>query len=507
MALTREQFAELHSRGLSPQQIASFEAGNTPPTQSPQSTLRESRPVRDTFSGLAKSAGRVGLGLGTIGRSIQKTFGANIGGQEDSIFDTDSQARAKANDFLAPKSRAEQSAGFVGDVASMALPGSGVYKATSGLGFAGRMLGRGAFGGLSGTVQGGGDIDSDTAIGVGTEIAFPVAGKAINYGGNVLKGLAGLVSGKGADVIEQIIKTPKDAIAGGQMTGVQGLKKSATNIREGVKALSKKVGSEYAELVSKAGVKQLPKDDVIDGATQRLADLADGTITKDGIKFIDTPFTEIEEKQLQKVFNNIKNWQDFTPDGVNSLARKISRFRRGSEDSKNFDRVVDTVRRDLRTFVGKVAPTIREANEKFADKMDLLDQLDSLLKTDGAVNSREGIQKTSEAIGRLFNANKDIAREGVEEIEKELGINILGREAGRQLVDGVSRSQSAIGDAATGVARALIPPQVLLRVTAGTGMAKEAIESRLDTLDPTARAVVIEVLTDLFGEGTGQDPQ
>jgi hypothetical protein len=512
MALTKEQFLELRAKGLTPQQIASFERGEKPTTPKPAGpTMRESAPIRDTFTGLAKSVGKVGLGIGTLGRGIQrivtpKALEAKMMGR-DSIFDIGGEKRAQADEFLRPKSQAEKTSMFVGDVAATAIPSSAVYKATKGIGFATQLLGRGGVGALSGTIQGGGDIDRDTAIGAATEVAFPVAGKVLGYGGNVLKGLAGLVSGKGSDVIEQVMKTPRAALEGGQLTGVAGLKESAVSVRQGVKELGKKANTEYAELVAKAGVKELPKDDIVRGMSDRLVDLADARMTKEGLKFVDTPFTEIEETQLRKVFNNINTWDDFTPDGVNSLARKISRFRRGSADSANFDRVIDTLKRDLRTYVGKVAPTIKEANEKYADKMDLLDQLDNILKTDGAVTSREGIQKTSEAIGRLFNANKDIAREGVEEIERELGINILGKEAGRQLVDGVSRSQSAIGDFATGISRAIIPPKLLLQVTARTGIAKDAIESRLDVLDPTARAVVIEVLTDLFGEGERQDPE
>jgi hypothetical protein len=492
MALTREQFQELRDKGLTPQQIASFERGEKPQAPTPpKPALRESRPIRDTFTGLAKSAGKVALGVGTIGRTIQKAVGLNMGGQENSIFDTNSTQRAAANETLRPKSQAEKTSMFVGDVAATALPSGAAFKATKGLGFAMQMLGRGSVGALTGTVQGGGDFDRDTAIGAATEVAFPVAGKVLGYGGNVLKGLAGLVSGKGSDVIEQVVKTPRAALEGGELLGAQGLRESAANIREGVKALQKKAGGEFEKLVSPYTT-PIGKTKLLEVTGGFLDDINESS-------FIDT-------NKLDKLKGVINAWEDTSPKGINQLASKISKFYTGSDSSRDIDAVVAGLNRRIRDFIGEQVPDIAEANAKYADKMDLIDQMDAIFRTKGSVDSRLGMQKTAEAVARLFNANKDIAREGVEEIERELGINVLGKEAGRQLVDGVSRSQSAIGDFATGISRALIPPKLLLQVAARTGMAKQAIESRIDVLEPTARAVVIEVLTDLFGEGEKADP-
>lgn len=490
MALTKEQFLELRKKGLSPQQIADFESGSIPQAAPKQSQMRESRPFKDTFTGLAKSAGKIGLGVGTIGRSIQKGIGLNVGGQEDSIFDIGSESRQKADAFLSPKSQAEKTSMFVGDVASMAVPGGAVYRATKGLGFARAMLGRGLMGGISGTVQGGGDLDRDTLIGAGTEIAFPVVGKAVGYGGNVLKGLAGLVSGKGSDVIEQIIKTPRAALEGGNTPAVQGLKETATAIREGVKQVQKNAGQAFEEATK--------------GYTQPLSKKAFKETVNNFFEEVDSS-TFIAPEKLNKLKVVVDTWDDYSPQGLNKLGSKISKFYSGSDSAMDIDRVVSGLNRTIRGWVGEQVPEILEANAKYADKMDLLEQMEAIFRTKGSVDDRLGMQKTAESVARLFNANRDIAREGVEELEKELGINVLGREAGRQLVDGVSRSQSAIGDAATGIARAIIPPQLLLQVTARTGLAKEAIESKLDVLDPTARAVVIEFLTDLVGEGNQQD--
>lgn len=495
MALSKEQFAELRSKGLTVQQIVDFENGKVPKAANKEQVkLWDTSGFTDAFKGIAKGAGKVALGVGTIGRTIQEGV-ARLGVQdlkENSVFDIGSTQRATADKALTGNTTAEKIASTITEIGATAVPSGAATKLTTGLGFARAMLGRGAIGGVIGTVQGGGDFDKDTAIGAASEIAFPVLGKTIKYGGSVLKGLAGMVSGKGSDVIEQVLKSPEAALAGGSAQGTEGLRETATAIREGVKTIRKKAGTEFETLV-KPYTQPLGKNKLAEVAGSYLDDVNESS-------FIDTA-------KLDKLKKIVDTWEDTSPKGLNELASKISKFYSGSDATRDIDAVVTGLNRRIRDFVGEQIPDIATANAKYADKMDLIDQMDALFKARGSVDSREGLQKTAEAVARLFNANKDLAREGVEEIERELGIDILGKEAGRQLVDGVTRSQGAIGDFTTGVAKSLIPPKVILQITARTGIAKEAIESRLSTLEPIARASVIEVLTDLFGEGNQPSQQ
>lgn len=502
MALTKEQFQELRKKGLTPQQIADFEKGKKPTAPVTQTQTTRPRigtwegfvdPFKNTAVGIGKGIGKLGLGVGTIGRGIQRGVAGAVGVdmQENSIFDTQSTQRAQAEEALRPKNTGEAVSRFLTEVGATALPSGAVMKATKGLGFARAMLGRGVIGGATGTVQGGGDIDRDTAIGAVSEIAFPVAGKLINYGGDVLKGFAGLVSGKGSDVVEQVIKTPRAALEGGRTAGIEGLKETATAIREGVKLVQKNAGTAFEEATK--------------GYTTPLSKKAFKEVTEEFFSEIDNS-TFIAPEKINKLKTVVDTWTDYSPQGLNKLGSKISKFYSGSDSAADIDRVISGLNRTIRGWVGNQVPEIAEANAKYADKMDLLEQMEAIFRTKGAVDDRLGLQKTAESVSRLFNANRDIAREGVEELERELGINVLGREAGRQLVDGVTRSRGAIGDAALGVAKAVIPPQALLQITARTGLAREAILSRINTIEPIARATVIEVLTDLFGEGEQTTP-
>lgn len=498
MALSKEQFLELRKKGLTVDQITRFESGQTP-QEPPQQTQQRTQPqlgtmegfidpFKQTGIGISKGVGKLALGVGTLGRSIQEGV-ARVAGQdlkEDSIFDVGSEQRAKADEALKGDTSGQKIASTLTEIGATAIPGGATYKATKGLGFAMRMLGRGASGATVGTIQGGGELGKETLLGAAAETILPGAAKTVaKYGGDVMKGLTGLVSGKGSDVIEQIVKNPDAALSGGNAPSSTVLREIAGSIRGGVSQIKSKAGAEFQNLTK--------------GYTTPLDKKAFNELTSNFLDEVnETSF--ISTAKLDKIKGVVNTWDDYSPQGLNKLASKISKFYSGSDAAKDTDAVVAGLNRTIRDWIGEQVPDIAEANAKYADKMDLLEQMDAIFRVKGSVEGRLGMQKTAEAIGRLFNANKDIAREGVEEIEKELGISILGKEAGRQLVDGVSRSQSAIGDFATGVAKAVLPPKVLLQLTARTGQATNAITSKLDTLEPAARAATIELLTDLFGD-------
>jgi hypothetical protein len=497
MALSREQFDELRKKGLSAQQIAEFEKRQKPveTNKAKEVKLWDTSGFESGAKGIAKGFGQFGLGIGTIGRSIQKGVGRAFGQdvEENSIFDTQSSQRAEAEETLRPKNTGERISKFTTEVGLAAAPSGAAQKATAGLSFTRAMLGRAAVGGVIGTVQGGGDVDRDTAIGAATEVAFPIVGKALKVGGNVLKNLAGFTTGTGSEVIEQVLKTPTSALAGGADESAVALRKSANAIREGTRQLQKNAGDDFARETAKY-TKQLDKDDIVTRALQYI-DNAEA----DNFK--------IDSGDMDKLRKVVNNWDDFSAKGVNGLGSRLSEFYSGSANSVPEDRIVSGLNRTVRGWVGEQIPEIAEANAKYADKMDLLEQMNAIFKTKGNLNSRDGVVKTSTAISRLFNANKDLVREGVEELEQEIGTDILGREAGRQLAGGITKFQAGAGDVVSGGIRSLIPRKTIMQLTAITGMSINAIESRLSTVEPIARQAVVEVLTDLLGEGEGQDPE
>jgi len=478
--------------------------------------------LRDVGTGAAKGLGRTALGVASIGRGIQKgvsrgvdaVFGTQgFGLSGESVTDSGSQQQQDASDFLKPQGAGENIGSLAADVATFAVPGAAATRATKGAGLLKRAATLGATDATVATAKEG-QLDRDAAIAGGVGAALPIGGAiaapVLRYGGSVLKGLAGTVSGTGQDVIERALANPGVAKQGLRASDEQALKQTATAVRQGVKTLKQNANAQYADLTSGVSGK-LDAGTLRTKVTARLVDDADARVTDTGLSFKNTPLLEAEEKQLEKIFGLVNEWDDFTPQGVNTLATRIGRFRRDTQDSAQFDRIVDNVRRDTRSFVGEQFPEIAEANAKFASRMDLIDDLDSILKTRGAVESQQGVRETSQRIARLFNSNKELSREAVELLEKDLGIDVLSIEAGRQLSDNASLFQVGAQDTGMGIVRSLIPRQVIGEMVVATGQSREALESalgqNLQKLDAPSQAVVVEMMLTMFGDAETQQSQ
>lgn len=458
-------------------------------------------------------AGGALYGFSSPGRTIQNmiTKGAN------KLFNTDMFRPATKEGF-------ESSTGvdldttsgkvgqFAGEASTFLAPGAIASKATRGAGLLTKAAAQGsaAFGQEALNTGDVGRAATAGVVGGGIPIAGRAAQPLLNYGKSVLKGLAGSVSGVGGDAVERAFQNPTAARQGMKATDEASLKTAATAVRQGVKSLKEKASAEYEKLTSKV-TKPLNGAKLKQDIRDYFVDEVDAVPTKEGLRFSDTPLLDAEERQLEKVYNVVKNWTDYSPKGINTLATKISRFRRGSTDSKNFDLVVDNLRRNVRSFVGDEVPEIAEANLRFSDKMDLIDELDSILKTRGSVDSRQGIRETSQRIARLFNANKELSRQAVDELEKEIGVDTLAMEAGRQLSDNASLFQVGASDGVMSLVRTLVPRRVIGSIVTRTGQVNETVEQilgeGLSRLDEPARAVFIESLTNLFSQEENLEDQ
>lgn len=139
--------------------------------------------AEDLAEGVLKSGGQTILGLGTLGRGIQRKIsgvGEALFGEknpfkldEGNLFDS-GEKREKFEELVTPESKAEKVGMFIGDVAQFAIPGSYASKATVGAGITRRMLAQGLTGA---TVQAAksGDIGKDElAVGAMNALMVPV---------------------------------------------------------------------------------------------------------------------------------------------------------------------------------------------------------------------------------------------------------------------------------------------------------------------------------------------
>src|SRR3990167_10032713 len=158
--LTREQLLQ---KGATPAATTTPKAGGLSREQLLQmgakssSTLAPTVPVEQStdtgFSGenvvkgVAKGLGRTGLGIGTIGRSIQRGVVEGVGLPQsmlggESVFDKTGEKRAAAEKFLTSKGTTQKVAGIGTDIVTAAIPGAAAFKATRSLPIAAKLAGR-----------------------------------------------------------------------------------------------------------------------------------------------------------------------------------------------------------------------------------------------------------------------------------------------------------------------------------------------------------------------------
>ena len=499
MALTPQQLETLRTI-QSKRSSAATTTSQTSTSVTPSSVASTEPMQPNTQGGVRSFLGGVARGFSGAGRTIQgalprslttvPNFGSRTMGQTANEMprSTDTSFARKAGEFT-------------GEVVPFFVGGGAAQAATKGLPVLARAGIQGATS-FGQEVMNRGEVTPSAIAAGAVDATFPIAGKALDLGKTMLKGITGGLTGTGVDVIEAALERPGAAWEAAGKDVTQGIKELSTKIRSGVSQLDKKAGDAYAKAVAEAGVTEIPRDFVVNGVKNRIADLADATIKNGELILKNTPLTAAEEGQLQKVFNVVNEWDDFTPAGINTLARRISRFRRGAQDSASFDRIIDVTKREVRDFVGQVEPKIKDANQAFADKMDLLDEIDNVLRTDTKFSGREGVRKTAESLGRIFNGGKEFTREAIQDLEKELNIDIIGTLAGQQLTENVARSTSRLaGPIETGV-NAVAGPVARNLVPLAGAVQKQLIDrvSSIPGITPAVRAGIINTFAEFFRE-------
>ncbi len=479
--------------------VASFQSSLEENVIAPQ-TGRESGGF---MKGVENFLGGAVEGFSGLGRGLQDVLPKGIatvpqrgGAQTGAEMGREARLRSIGAD---PRALSTKFGEFGGEAATFAAPGGFAAKATTKAPLLAKMLGQGATSfGVETARQG--EVTPSAVVAGATDAVFPLAGRALSLGGDVLKGLTGGLTGQGIDVIEAALSRPGAAFSAAGDASTKALGDLSSSVKTGVKNLTDKAGKEYSEKVASAGVQQIPRRFVVDGVKERLADLADGAVRNGKLVLENTPFTDMEERQLLKVFNVVDTWDDMTPAGINILARRINKFRRGAQDSANFDRVVDTLKREVRDFVGKAEPKIKEANELFGEKMDLIDEIDNVLKTNGKFQGREGVRKTAEALGRVFSSGKEFSREAIKDLEEATGMDILGTVAGIRLSDTAPRAASSLGDTAGNVIRPVASVASRNLVPLAGAVKNELIDriAGIPGVSPSARASIVNTFAEFF---------
>ena len=460
--------------------------------------------VEKFSKGVAKSGLRAAEGLFQVGKGVADFVNPTTGTSNNLLGD-------RLTEEAATTREGEGGGVLTGDIAQFALPGAAAARATRLSSLPVKLGSRALTSGTVATAQSG-EVGKETAIATGAEIALPLAGKYVvkpvvtalsKYSSGALKNIAGFLSGKGRDAVDRVFANPNDALKGMNGDEVKVLSGMGREVRQAVKEIKQEAGSIFSRTVKEGNTKtkSIPMKPLKTKLFSQLEEALDIKRLPNGkLKIENTALTSAEESQISKILNKVTLWSDNTPEGINKLATGINKFRRGGEDTKFFDLIVDNLRRTTRSYVGEAVPEIAKANSTYAAVMNQMDDVANILKTSGPVSDEKGIRKTAEAMQLMFGSRKELQRKAIDEV----GLSkLLSKESGRQFQDEAPRSLASIGDFASKAISTLIPPKFIGRTAAGLGKFnnwKTKVSKRLSTEDAATNSYIVGILNELFDE-------
>lgn len=335
--------------------------------------------------------------------------------------------------------------------------------------------------------------------------------------GGTIKRLGGAVTGKGLEVIDEIIANPQIAKRGLRGDEVKVLKQAAEEAKSSVVELKKELSAGY-----KAMLEKLPTQEQIEsGAISAYRGKELPQLTSQGLKtfvtknlkefnvmvdrkksildFTESPLRKSEEGTLKEVFKTIDKWKDLSPEGVDRLAIKVGNYVKPGDQSPVLNSILGNLKKDIRNYIGVRYPEIATGVKQYAQQADVIETLESILKV-GKFNNTTEILKTSKAIQNLFKGDKQLERE----LLKELGMgDIVAAEAGRQLAQAPSRASATIGDTFKNLVQSFIPPKAVGELAALAGTTEQKIKPIVDimqTLAPAERIGLFNAIARLFSE-------
>ena len=525
---------------------------------------------RNLGVGVAQGVGQVGRNVGLLGRRVQRGIGSLFGLDPNSSayggesrFDRGTAAYEADSRTLEPRGVGQN----IGNIAGQIFPATRAYNSLTrgvggvktALGVARDILQRGTAGALIGGLTSPDDnIASDALFSAGADTALSIispsarplrqalasngvvgavndvsrivtqpAGKILGYGkeyvDKLFLGAAQIISNRSPGVLQEIYRNPRGAI-----TGFSDIRESAdyenyiTGIRSFFKGKERSVGAKYNKLVNSPTTDRTRnlydkpvsdnriRQELNEALTEyaRPISIARGGLNPDAdvlpLTFGDG-LLDSERNRLQEVFTMIRNQKDKTPVAINNLAQDLSQDSIRGNDRATV--LIDNIRRRLRTYAGSRNSNVALANEQYRSTRNILDLIGRQLavKPGVAAENLEGVQDTANNLARIFG---DVDLRHLRNFEDEVGISIVGRSAGRALVEDRLSSGSSILEQ---VLR-LVDPRAVGRIVATAGLVNKGLstrEARAETaqfisktaedLSPRARLAVTQIITRLFG--------
>lgn len=500
--------------------------------------------VTEEEPGFLEKAGKTALDVGIgAGKGAAETL-SNIGGGIMEAVTLGKAETESGKEFFEPKSKAQAFGKGAERIAEFILPSGRVTQATKALPFLSRLAVRTLSDmGILTAQEGEFEPVEQGVISVASQVVPGGLKLGSKWLGNIFKRGAGILSGKGTEVIEEVLKSPEAAEAGLKGDSVsllrtaskhlvdyikttakeardlygntlEEIEKNYDTVISGFKSVEGKVGSKVMQLIHPSKGTTIIKDpegnrfnlslnSLKSAITTGLKEFKVEGSTNKGFDFTNSSLTSQEENLINRALERFQSWTDITPTGLNRLRQIIGGFARPESVSlKRANAILLKWSGAINDYLAERVPGISDMNAQFKNTQQFLEQLQSILgQVEGKPSSPKLVDDVSRKIALLFNANKQIARDVITGIPG--GIEILGKEAGRQLKEGISRASASIGDKFIGLIQTVVPPESIAKFTvwsAKQGKRLEPLVKLLEKLEPAARGMIIRTLNDSIND-------
>lgn len=189
------------------------------------------------------------------------------------------------------------------------------------------------------------------------------------------------------------------------------------------------------------------------GAQGLVADFSKSAIVKGG-----------EEKAVNKALSTISTWDDFSPQGLQTLNQRINGLKDYTEGAiTKSSAIIGKIHGAISDLIQKESPELAQVNKNYATNRKVLDEISNVVGADAQTPTE--VQGAVTRLDSLFKENRDQYINIIRELGKRSGVDYLSLLAGgefQKLLPGYIRSAVAVGSVGGASAVATNPLSLLL---------------------------------------------
>ena len=133
-----------------------------------------------------------------------------------------------------------------------------------------------------------------------------------------------------------------------------------------------------------------------------------------------------EKKNLQEVYNTIRNQQDFSPEGLQAVASRINALSSFAEGNKTLSsKTITEIHNAYSDLINKIYPELGKLRKEYSHSAQIWQGLDNILKS-GTSDKVNPTTATSVArkLSNLFQEDNDAYLRAIEKLEKLTGVDL-----------------------------------------------------------------------------------